>query len=91
MNNMIITEDRVRSHPVCPLCYHTKEGPWKADLVMNPTTRSWRIGRLGSYRMLGLTKPSEITAESICPVCGDMASKRKLRNSCACEIHRVYT
>mgnify|MGYP001575274743 CR=1 len=24
MNNIITTEDRVRSHPVCPLCYHTK-------------------------------------------------------------------
>ncbi len=46
--------------------------------------------QLGSYKMLGLAKLEKITADSVCPICFDTASKRKLRNPCACEIHRIY-
>ena len=45
---------------------------------------------LGSFKMLGVTKPSLITAETVCFICGDTASKRRLHNPCVCQTHREY-
>ena len=45
---------------------------------------------LGSYKYLGIARPATITANSVCPICGDTASKRKVRNPCAMQIHRIY-
>ena len=43
-----------------------------------------------TYKYHGITKPQTITAESECPICADVASKRRLRNHCTFEIHEVY-
>jgi len=49
---------------------------------------------LGSFKGLGvdpkLAYPTGINAESVCFICGDTASKRRLRNPCVCQVHREY-
>jgi len=45
---------------------------------------------LGSYKFLGVNKPAVGTAETVCLICYDTASKRRLRNPCACQTHREY-
>jgi len=45
---------------------------------------------IGSYKYLGITRPQTITADSMCPICGDKALKRLVHNPCVCEIHRAY-
>lgn len=48
------------------------------------------LATLGSLKSLGIDRPEQLTAESICPICGDTASKRRVQNPCVCETHRAY-
>lgn len=45
---------------------------------------------LGSYKYLGINPPENITAETVCVICYDTASKRRISNPCACQTHREY-
>ena len=56
----------------------------------NMTRKAEGPKTLGSYKSLGVTPPVNVTAETVCFICGDTASKRRVRNPCACQTHREY-
>jgi len=45
---------------------------------------------LGSYKYLSIDPIPNPRADTVCPICNDTASKRNIRNHCACQLHREY-
>lgn len=60
------------------------------DNMSDKSTKTKPQAQFGSYKRLGIDKPKTVTANDICPICSDTASKRKLGNPCAFEIHKLY-